>query len=97
MCSVCVGLNVLLQQVLGAAVDLWSLAQHQPLMFSKGGEYYQQVIQQHGHRLKNNTHFQFKEFPRKTFAYNKERERLEVCLGIIYLMCFEVLKRCVCV
>ena len=32
--------------------------------------------------MKDNTHFQFKEFTNKTFAYSAQNERLEVCLGL---------------
>ena len=61
--------------------DLWIVAQHQPQLFSKGGAYYQQVSDQLGGQIKNNTHIQFQEFREKVFAYNLEKERLELCLG----------------
>ena len=69
----------------GAQVDLWTLAQHQPQMFQKGGDYYQQVLRQYGDQLKDHTHFQFKEFPNKSFAYNAQKERLELCLGVQHI------------
>ena len=78
------GLNAILQQMMGD-IDLWTIAQHQPQMFCKGGEYYKQVVDQFGSRLTNNTHLQFKEFPNKTFSFNAQKECLEVCLGEWYL------------
>lgn len=74
-------LNALLQQMLGKEVDLWSIAQHQPQLFRKGGDYYQQVMTRYGPQLEDNTHLQFKELPNKTFAYNATTESLELCLG----------------
>ena len=72
-----------LEQVLQGEMDLWGVAQHQPQFFSKGGPYYQQVFDQFGSHIKHNIHIQFKEFHEKVFAYNSEKERLEVCLGEI--------------
>lgn len=40
-----------------------------------------QVIDTYGGKIKDHTHFQFREFPKKTFAFNAEQERLELCLG----------------
>ena len=65
----------------GDDVDLWGVAQYQPQLFSKGGAYYQQVSDQLGGQIKNNTHIQFKEFHEKVFAYSAEKERLDLCLG----------------
>ena len=67
--------------MLGGEVDLWAIAQHQPQLFRKGGDYYQQVLSQYGDQLKDHTHFQFKEFSNKVFAYNAAKECLEICLG----------------
>ena len=64
--------------------DLWAVAQHQPQFFCKGGAYYQQVSDQLGGQIKHNTHIQFQEFREKVFAYNSEKERLELCLGEWY-------------
>ena len=69
-----------LQEVAGAEFDLWTIAQHQPHFFAKGGDYYKQVVRAYGGNVADNTHFQFREFPGKTFAFNKKEERLEVCL-----------------
>ena len=74
-------LNTILQKMLGE-VDLWSLAQHQPQLFRKGGDYYEQVMHSYGSQLKDHTHFQFKEFSDKTFSYNAQKQCLEVCLGV---------------
>ena len=54
-------------------------------MFQKGGDYYQQVVRQFGDQLKDHTHLQFKEFPNKSFAYNAQKERLELCLGVQHI------------
>lgn len=78
----CAALNTLLQHLLGKEVDLWSVAQHQPHLFRKGGDYYQQVVEKFGSQLKENTHIQFKELPNKTFAFNAATECLELCLGL---------------
>ena len=67
--------------MLGKDVDLWTLAQNQPQLFRKGGDYYQQVISRYGTQLEDNTHLQFKELPNKTFAYNSTTESLDLCLG----------------
>ena len=66
-------------------VDLWPMAQHQPHMFRKGGNYYEQILQTYGENLKHLTHFQFEEFPNKTFAYNAHDQRLDLCLGADHL------------
>lgn len=67
--------------MLGKEVDLWSVAQHQPQLFRKGGDYYNQVMEQYGSQLGDNTHIQFKELPNKTFAFNANTESLDLCLG----------------
>lgn len=67
--------------MLGKEVDLWSVAQYQPQLFRKGGDYYKQVIDQYGTQLRDNTHIQFKELPNKTFAFNVNTESLDLCLG----------------
>ena len=77
-------INTILQQMLGE-VDLWSLAQHQPQLFRKGGDYYEQVMRSYGSQLKDHTHFQFKEFSDKTFSYNAQKESLEICLGMDHI------------
>ena len=68
-----------LQDVAGVEFDLWTIAQHQAHFFAKGGDYYKQVVKAYGGNVADNTHFQFREFPGKTFAFNKKEERLEVC------------------
>ena len=67
--------------MLGKEMDLWSVAQHQPQLFRKGGDYYKQVMDQYGPQLGDNTHIQFKELPNKTFAFNANTECLDLCLG----------------
>lgn len=62
-------------------VDLWTLAQYQPQLFARGGDYFEQVVQLYGDQLRDNTHFQFKEFPNKTFAYSVQHQSLQLCLG----------------
>ena len=81
VCCVAVALNMLLQHMLGKEVDLWSVAQHQPRLFLKDGDYYQQVMHRYGTHIQDNAHIQFKELPGKTFAYNARTECLELCLG----------------
>ncbi len=53
----------------------------QPQLFARGGDYYQQVVHTYGDELRDNTHFQFREFPEKTFAYNVQTQSLQLCLG----------------
>lgn len=77
----CAVFNALLQQMLGKEMDLWSVAQHQPQLFHKGGDYYKQVMERYGSQLTDNTHIQFQELPNKTFAYNASSESLDLCLG----------------
>ena len=50
-------------------------------MFEKGGEYYEQVMEQYRGQIKGGTHLQFREFPNKVFAFNSKNECLELCLG----------------
>ena len=73
-----------LQEVAGGEgeFDLWSIAQFQPHFFAKGGDYYKQVVRAYGGNVPDNTHFQFREFPGKTFAFSKKAKRLEVCVDI---------------
>ena len=66
-------------------MDLWSVAQHQPQLFRKGGDYYQQVVEKYSSQLEDNTHLQFKELPNKTFAFNATNECLDLCLGQSWL------------
>ncbi len=77
-------LKNLLQQLIGKEMDYWMVAQHQPQHFCKDGEFYQQVMRQYGDRLQHNAHIQFQELPGKTFAYNAEKECLELCLGKVW-------------
>lgn len=70
-----------MQMLRGETVDFWLVGQSQPAMFAKGGEYYRQVVEQYGSQLKTGTHLQFNEFPNKVFAFNAEKETLELCLG----------------
>ena len=42
-------------------------------------DYYKQVVRAYGGKVAENPHFQFREFPGKTFVFNKKGERLEVC------------------
>ena len=67
-----------LQESAGSEFDLWSIAQFQPHFFKKGGDYYKQVMMAYEDKLADNTHFQFREFPNKTFAFNQAEERLDV-------------------
>ena len=71
----------MLQKMLGKDMDLWSVAQHQPQLFAKGGDYYKQVMERYGSQLSDNAHIQFQELPNKTFAYNAGSECLDLCLG----------------
>ncbi len=87
-------LNTLMQLLRGESVDFWLVGQNQPAMFERGGEYYQQVVDQYGGQLKTGTHLQFREFPNKVFAFNAEKQRLELCLGECVCAWVSV---CVCV
>jgi len=78
---VCLVLKSLLRQLVGKELDQWSIYQHQPREFGKDGYFYRQVLQKFGDRVQHNTHIQFREMPGKTFAFNQEKECLELCLG----------------
>ena len=62
--------------------DSWTVLQNMPELFSKGGQYYQQVMKLKGTKQpKEAMHVQFPEIPNKVFALSLQREALEVCLG----------------
>ena len=76
-----------LQDTAGSEFDLWTIAQFQPHFFKKGGDYYKQVVQAYGGEIADKTHFQFREFPNKTFAYNEAEERLDVRVCVCVCVC----------
>lgn len=59
-------------------MDMWNLVQSQPHHFSRGGLYYRQAERDVG--LVDDKHFKFPAFPGKTFVYNGDLDRLELCL-----------------
>ena len=82
-----IALDQLIQQLQettggGGDLDIWAIAQHQPHFFAKDGDYYKQVVEKYGGSVPDNTHFQFREFPGKTFAFNKKKESLEVSVCV---------------
>ena len=50
-------------------------------------------MQAYGEKIADNTHFRFQEFPNKTFAFNKKKEQLEVCVCVCVRAC---VRACVC-
>lgn len=63
-----------------AGGDMWEAAQNCHEMFDKGGFYYNKVANDLG-PLQPNQHCTLPFFPNKVFAYNAEKDRLDLCLG----------------
>ncbi|XP_068722589.1 deubiquitinating protein VCPIP1-like [Montipora capricornis] len=60
--------------------DMWEAAQNCYEMFERGGFYYSKVVNDLG-PLQPNQHFTLPFFPNKVFAYNADKDRLDLCLG----------------